>query len=119
MDQINSQPIEEDSCGESRSKGNEHLKKGPWTSAEDEILVTYVNRFGEGNWNSIRKHTELRRCGKSCRLRWINHLMPNLKKGAFTEQEEQLVITLHSKMGNRWAQMAAFVRQSLSLPPSL
>ncbi|XP_065014494.1 transcription factor GAMYB isoform X1 [Musa acuminata AAA Group] len=109
MEQINSQPSEEDSCGESTNKGNEDLKKGPWTSAEDEILVNYVNRFGEGNWNAVQKHTKLRRCGKSCRLRWINHLRPNLKKGAFTEDEEQLIIALHSKMGNRWAQMAAFL----------
>ncbi|URE18901.1 hypothetical protein MUK42_10845 [Musa troglodytarum] len=109
MEQINSQPIEEDSGGESTSKGNEDLKKGPWTSVEDEILVNYVNRFGEGNWNAVRKHTELRRCGKSCRLRWINHLRPNLKKGAFTEDEEQLVIALHARLGNRWAQMAAFL----------
>ncbi|KAG8391068.1 hypothetical protein BUALT_Bualt01G0149400 [Buddleja alternifolia] len=83
------------------------LKKGPWTSAEDAILVDYVKKHGEGNWNAVQKHSGLSRCGKSCRLRWANHLRPNLKKGAFTSEEERLIIELHAKMGNKWARMAA------------
>ncbi|EFJ10068.1 hypothetical protein SELMODRAFT_128781, partial [Selaginella moellendorffii] len=83
------------------------LKKGPWTSAEDAILVAYVSKHGEGNWNNVQKHSGLSRCGKSCRLRWANHLRPNLKKGAFTPDEERLIIELHAKLGNKWARMAA------------
>lgn len=86
------------------------LKKGPWTSSEDAILVEYVKKHGEGNWNAVQKHSGLFRCGKSCRLRWANHLRPNLKKGAFTADEERLIIELHAKMGNKWARMAAHVR---------
>ncbi|XP_062175052.1 transcription factor MYB33 isoform X2 [Alnus glutinosa] len=83
------------------------LKKGPWTSVEDAILVDYVKKHGEGNWNAVQKHTGLLRCGKSCRLRWANHLRPNLRKGSFTAEEERLIIELHAKMGNKWARMAA------------
>ncbi|KAI3448750.1 hypothetical protein Pfo_005415 [Paulownia fortunei] len=89
------------------SNGGLVLKKGPWTSAEDAILVDYVKKHGEGNWNAVQKHSGLSRCGKSCRLRWANHLRPNLKKGAFTSEEERLIIELHAKMGNKWARMAA------------
>lgn len=89
--------------------GNGPLKKGPWTSAEDAILVEYVTKHGEGNWNAVQKHSGLARCGKSCRLRWANHLKPDLKKGAFTQEEEQRIIELHAKMGNKWARMAAEV----------
>ncbi|PIN00110.1 hypothetical protein CDL12_27388 [Handroanthus impetiginosus] len=89
------------------SDGGIVLKKGPWTSAEDAILIDYVKKHGEGNWNAVQKHSGLARCGKSCRLRWANHLRPNLKKGAFTLEEEQLIIELHAKMGNKWARMAA------------
>uniref|UniRef100_A0A7I4AWR5 Uncharacterized protein n=1 Tax=Physcomitrium patens TaxID=3218 RepID=A0A7I4AWR5_PHYPA len=83
------------------------LKKGPWTSAEDSILISYVTKHGEGNWNSVQKHSGLFRCGKSCRLRWANHLRPNLKKGAFTPEEERTIVELHAKLGNKWARMAA------------
>ncbi|KAK9078735.1 hypothetical protein SSX86_002792 [Deinandra increscens subsp. villosa] len=86
--------------------GNGPLKKGPWTSTEDAILVDYVNKHGEGNWNSVQKHSGLSRCGKSCRLRWANHLRPDLKKGAFTPEEERRIVELHAKMGNKWARMA-------------
>lgn len=92
---------------EGNSGGSSGLKKGPWTSAEDAILVDYVRKHGEGNWNAVQKHSGLSRCGKSCRLRWANHLRPNLKKGAFTPDEERLIIELHAKMGNKWARMAA------------
>ncbi|TYH18926.1 hypothetical protein ES288_A05G312100v1 [Gossypium darwinii] len=98
--------IDDGSCG-GGGAGGVVLKKGPWTSAEDAILIDYVKKHGEGNWNAVQKHSGLFRCGKSCRLRWANHLRPNLKKGAFTQEEEQLIIELHAKMGNKWARMAA------------
>ncbi|KAJ8766822.1 hypothetical protein K2173_008376 [Erythroxylum novogranatense] len=98
--------VEDDSNGGTLD-GNGPLKKGPWTSAEDAILVDYVNKHGEGNWNAVQKHSGLSRCGKSCRLRWANHLRPDLKKGAFTSEEERQIIELHAKIGNKWARMAA------------
>ncbi|CAL5418876.1 unnamed protein product [Camellia sinensis] len=42
----------------------------------------------------------LLRCGKSCRLRWINYLRPDLKRGNFTEQEDEFIIKLHSLLRN-------------------
>ncbi|XP_020592623.1 transcription factor MYB48-like [Phalaenopsis equestris] len=83
------------------------LKKGPWTAAEDAILIEYVKTHGEGNWNAVQKNIGLQRCGKSCRLRWANHLRPNLKKGSFSPEEEALILYLHSQLGNKWARMAA------------
>uniref|UniRef100_A0A453CI01 HTH myb-type domain-containing protein n=1 Tax=Aegilops tauschii subsp. strangulata TaxID=200361 RepID=A0A453CI01_AEGTS len=43
----------------------------------------------------------LLRCGKSCRLRWINYLRPDIKRGNFTDEEEQSIIQLHQLLGNR------------------
>ncbi|KAG8387023.1 hypothetical protein BUALT_Bualt03G0210000 [Buddleja alternifolia] len=88
-------------------KSRHVLKKGPWTTSEDMMLVDYVRKHGEGNWNAVQRNSGLMRCGKSCRLRWANHLRPNLKKGAFTADEEQLIVDLHAKIGNKWARMAA------------
>ncbi|KAM0943782.1 putative transcription factor MYB-HB-like family [Dioscorea sansibarensis] len=87
--------------------GDGGLKKGPWTAAEDAVLAEYVREHGEGNWNAVQRNSGLSRCGKSCRLRWANHLRPNLKKGAFSPEEELLILRLHAQLGNKWAQMAA------------
>ncbi|CAN1181868.1 MYB-like transcription factor 4, partial [Linum perenne] len=40
------------------------------------------------------------RCGKSCRLRWINYLRPDLNRGNFSDDEDELIIKLHSLLGN-------------------
>ncbi|CAI8597615.1 unnamed protein product [Vicia faba] len=83
------------------------LRKGLWSPEEDEKLFHYITIFGVGCWSSVPKLAGLQRCGKSCRLRWINYLRPDLKRGMFSQQEENLIITLHEVLGNRWAQIAA------------
>ncbi|KAG0562592.1 hypothetical protein KC19_9G158400 [Ceratodon purpureus] len=82
------------------------LHKGPWTEEEDAILTSFVNKHGEGNWRSLPKLAGLKRCRKSCRLRWMNYLRPNVKRGNFTPDEDELIIKLHSLLGNRWALIA-------------
>ncbi|KAG8486455.1 hypothetical protein CXB51_019752 [Gossypium anomalum] len=83
------------------------LRKGLWSPEEDEKLMKYMLTNGQGCWSDIAKNAGLQRCGKSCRLRWINYLRPDLKRGAFSPQEEELIIHLHSILGNRWSQIAA------------
>ncbi|KAF8727430.1 hypothetical protein HU200_019036 [Digitaria exilis] len=69
------------------------LRKGLWSPEEDEKLYNHIIRHG--------------RCGKSCRLRWINYLRPDLKRGSFSQQEEDLIVALHEILGNRWSQIAS------------
>nr|CAD1823670.1 unnamed protein product [Ananas comosus var. bracteatus] len=71
------------------------LRKGLWSPEEDEKLYNHIIRHG------------LQRCGKSCRLRWINYLRPDLKRGSFSQQEEDSIIALHEILGNRWSQIAS------------
>ncbi|KAH7421907.1 hypothetical protein KP509_13G080700 [Ceratopteris richardii] len=85
------------------------LKKGPWTAEEDALLLAYVNQHGNGNWNSVQKFSGILRCGKSCRLRWTNHLRPHLKKCSFSREEERLIIDQHAAIGNRWSRIAAML----------
>lgn len=77
------------------------VKKGPWTAEEDKKLINFILTNGQCCWRAVPKLAGLRRCGKSCRLRWTNYLRPDLKRGLLTEAEEQLVIDLHSRLGNR------------------
>ncbi|KAF7829208.1 transcription factor MYB39-like [Senna tora] len=82
------------------------VKKGPWTAEEDEKLMDYISKHGQGNWRTLPKRAGLNRCGKSCRLRWTNYLRPDIKRGKFTEEEERLIINLHSVLGNKWSKIA-------------
>ncbi|CAJ1956444.1 unnamed protein product [Sphenostylis stenocarpa] len=82
------------------------LKKGTWTPEEDRKLIAYVTRYGSWNWRQLPRFAGLARCGKSCRLRWLNYLMPNIKRGNYSEKEEETIITLHQKLGNKWSAIA-------------
>nr|AQP25673.1 MYB transcription factor [Allium cepa] len=83
-----------------------HTNKGAWTKEEDDRLIAHIKAHGEGCWRSLPKAAGLLRCGKSCRLRWINYLRPDLKRGNFTEDEDDLIIKLHSLLGNKWSLIA-------------
>ncbi|KAK2637099.1 hypothetical protein Ddye_031891 [Dipteronia dyeriana] len=89
------------------NKTNIKLRKGLWSPEEDEKLMKYMLTNGQGCWSDIARNAALQRCGKSCRLRWINYLRPDLKRGAFSPQEEEHIVHLHSILGNRWSQIAA------------
>nr|URY19007.1 MYB protein [Zanthoxylum bungeanum] len=94
---------------DSNSNSNSNkLRKGLWSPEEDEMLMKYMLKNGQaaGCWSDVARNAGLQRCGKSCRLRWINYLRPDLKRGAFSPQEEDLIIHLHSILGNRWSQIA-------------
>ncbi|KAJ4912179.1 myb domain protein 43 [Raphanus sativus] len=83
------------------------LKKGPWTVEEDKKLINFILTNGHCCWRALPKLSGLLRCGKSCRLRWINYLRPDLKRGFLSEYEEQMVIDLHAQLGNRWSKIAS------------
>lgn len=111
------------------SNEESELRRGPWTLEEDSLLIHYIARHGEGRWNMLAKSagtysfkingitslslfyfcvlifssnfSGLKRTGKSCRLRWLNYLKPDIKRGNLTPQEQLLILELHSKWGNR------------------
>ncbi|KAJ4841045.1 hypothetical protein Tsubulata_009384 [Turnera subulata] len=85
------------------------LRRGPWTPEEDQRLLTYIQKHGHGSWGSLPQKAGLKRCGKSCRLRWINYLRPDIKRGKFSRHEDQSIIQLHALLGNRWSAIAAYL----------
>uniref|UniRef100_R7WEN8 Myb-related protein P n=1 Tax=Aegilops tauschii TaxID=37682 RepID=R7WEN8_AEGTA len=78
------------------------LKQGKWTMEEDGILANYIAQHGEGSWRSLPKNAGLLRCGKSCRLRWLNYLRDGLRRGNFSKEEDDLIVKLHAIHGNRY-----------------
>ncbi|CAH8389628.1 unnamed protein product [Eruca vesicaria subsp. sativa] len=84
----------------------EGIKKGAWTPEEDQKLIDYLQLHGEGGWRTLPEKAGLKRCGKSCRLRWANYLRPDIKRGEFTPEEDNTIIRLHALKGNKWAAIA-------------
>ncbi|XP_078431919.1 MYB-like transcription factor EOBI [Wolffia australiana] len=82
------------------------IRKGPWTIEEDLILMNYIANHGEGVWNNLARSAGLKRTGKSCRLRWLNYLRPDVRRGNITPEEQLLIMELHSRWGNRWSKIA-------------
>ncbi|CAK9161615.1 unnamed protein product [Ilex paraguariensis] len=90
------------------------MKKGSWSEEEDNKLKAYILRYGHWNWRKLPKYagwrirlSGLSRCGKSCRLRWMNYLKPKVKRGNYSQEEENIIMKLHDELGNKWSAMAA------------
>ncbi|XWS21333.1 hypothetical protein CRYUN_Cryun30bG0046500 [Craigia yunnanensis] len=85
-----------------------NVKKGPWSPEEDAKLKAYIGKHGTGgNWIALPQKIGLKRCGKSCRLRWLNYLRPNIKHGGFSEEEDKIICSLYISIGSRWSIIAA------------
>ncbi|RWW37231.1 hypothetical protein BHE74_00057691 [Ensete ventricosum] len=104
------------------------VKRGPWSPEEDAALKSYIQCHGTGgNWIALPHKAGhwslllvlllllllvdrdiccctagLKRCGKSCRLRWLNYLRPDIKHGGFTEEEDSIICTLYDRLGSRF-----------------
>lgn len=88
------------------NNNNLDLKRGSWTAEEDFTLMNHIALHGEGRWNSLARSAGLKRTGKSCRLRWLNYLRPDVRRGNITLEEQLLILQLHSRWGNRWSKIA-------------
>ncbi|KAK1423446.1 hypothetical protein QVD17_18749 [Tagetes erecta] len=85
-----------------------NVKRGPWSPEEDATLKSYIQEHGTGgNWIALPHKIGLKRCGKSCRLRWLNYLRPNIKHGSFSKEEDHIICTLYLNIGSRWSVIAA------------
>ncbi|WMV33833.1 hypothetical protein MTR67_027218 [Solanum verrucosum] len=84
----------------------DYVKKGAWSPEEDQKLIDYIMQYRIWNWSHMPKFAGLSRTGKSCRLRWINYLRPDLKKGPFSIEEVEIVIRMYQSLGNRWSAIA-------------
>ncbi|CAN6479741.1 unnamed protein product [Victoria cruziana] len=80
---------------------DEGIKRGAWSEEEDRLLRKCVETYGEGKWNLVPQRAGLKRCRKSCRLRWVNYLNPSIERGRFSTDEEDLIFRMHRLLGNR------------------
>ncbi|KAI3950095.1 hypothetical protein MKW98_008540 [Papaver atlanticum] len=84
---------------------NPEVNKGPWSQEEDRKLIELVSKSEPIKWSVVAKSIP-GRIGKQCRERWHNHLDPNIKKDAWTKDEELAIVRAHRVYGNQWAEIA-------------
>ncbi|XP_031389116.1 transcription factor RAX2-like [Punica granatum] len=85
-----------------------NVKRGRWSPEEDAKLKEYIDKYGTGgNWIALPHKAGLKRCGKSCRLRWLNYLRPNIKHGEFSEEEDGIICALYASIRSKWSIIAA------------
>ncbi|KAF8114048.1 hypothetical protein N665_0043s0115 [Sinapis alba] len=96
-----------------KTKVGERLKqrerKGFWSPEEDEKLSRFILSHGHSCWTTVPIKAGLQRNGKSCRLRWINYLRPGLKRDMISAEEEEIILTFHSSLGNKWSTIAKYL----------
>jgi myb proto-oncogene protein len=64
-------------------------------------LLALMKKQGKSkpNWTRIAEKLNLSRTGKQCRERWQNHLRPNIKKGEWTVEEEDMIQNMYQTFG--------------------
>ena len=83
--------------------------KGPWSPAEDEALTNLVAVHGIKGWSLIASHLP-GRIGKQCRERWFNHLDPNIKKDAWSIEDDATIMAAVARIGPKWAEIAKLLQ---------
>ncbi|XXG63615.1 hypothetical protein AAC387_Pa05g1758 [Persea americana] len=80
--------------------------KGQWTAEEDAMLCRAVQRFKGKNWKKIAEYfTD--RTDVQCLHRWQKVLNPELVKGPWSKEEDDLMIELVGKYGpKKWSTIA-------------
>lgn len=94
-----------ETCIERWSEMNKR-KRGPWSSEEDKLLKELLLNTSSRNWTEIASKVA-GRSSKQCRERWFHNLDPKIKKETWTIDEDQVLISTHKEVGNKWAKIAS------------
>ncbi|DBA04145.1 TPA: hypothetical protein N0F65_004253 [Lagenidium giganteum] len=83
------------------------LVKGHWSPQEDDLLRKLV-ASEQKNWGEVAAKIP-GRTSKQCRERWHNHLDPSIVRGAYSPEEDRIILEAQARLGNRWSVIAAML----------
>ncbi|XP_072521117.1 snRNA-activating protein complex subunit 4 isoform X2 [Salminus brasiliensis] len=83
------------------------IKKGPWSKEEDELLLKAVEKHGPKEWWKIRMEVP-GRTDNACRDRYLDCLRDDVRRGAWSDEEVELLKIKIEKYGvGKWAKIAS------------
>ena len=88
-----------------KAKEREARKTGAWDKAEDKALTALAEKAGEvKDWVRIAEGVP-ERDFKQCRDRWVNHLAPDINKGPWKKEEDEIILE-QLRLGRGWADIS-------------
>lgn len=76
-----------------------------FSEALDRKLIKLVGIYGTNNWNMIsRNFTE--KSAKKCKDRWRYFLAPSNEPAPWTQEEDDLLLSLESQLGTKWTSIS-------------
>ena len=76
----------------------------PFSEQEDNLVSYLVSLFGTRRWQHVA-HFLKGRTAKQCRDRYTNYLMPGIKKGEWSKEEDKLIVQLFMQYGSKWSKI--------------
>lgn len=99
---------EEAGSPEGGGDGDAGTQRKQWTQLEDDTVRRLVHEHGTRAWTTVAQALP-GRTGKQCRERWHNHLDHDIRKDAWSHEEDCRLIQLHGEYGNKWADIAKYL----------
>ena len=103
MKQANDDEIDKGDCDDNGSVSGTAAGI-EWLPEEDDRFLRQIQICGTHNWKVIAEHFP-GKTPKQCRQRWHNHLNPEIKRSAWSVQEDQILLHYHKQIGNKWARV--------------
>jgi hypothetical protein len=82
------------------------MTKAKWNRNDDIQLLELVETYGQ-NWAFIANKMQ-GRSTEEVKYRFIMKLDPKLKRSRFEKEEDELILKLHEKYGNKWNEISKF-----------
>lgn len=95
---------------DSNANDSKQKVKMRFTEEEDEILINFVNIYGEKSWKKIASYMPNRNT-KQVRERYSNYLKPNINRDPWTKEEDKLLKEKYEEYGPRWLFIKKFFKE--------
>ena len=100
-----------DSCDETytsnkpmKQRRSRRKQKAKFSPEEDKQLIELVKKYGDNSWETVCCKMNQRN-ERQCRDRWFYYLSPDLNKGPWTKEEDDLLIKGVKSYGPSWVRI--------------